>query len=873
MTGGSNIRAIGPDAPAEAEVSEGPIEETTLETSEEDIYEEWEEEVYSGPSKLRFVAPTLAVLLAAGWTGFFGWAYRTEIMSQPDPQGWVSLIAAWSMPVALIVGLWLLAMRNSRREAIRFGEVAATLSDKSAELEQRLSVVNRELSLAREFLAAQSRELESLGRVASERLSENADRLQALVVQNGEQVDAIANVSTTALDNMNRLRDDLPVIANSARDVSNQIGSAGRTAHGQIAELVSGFERLNEFGKASEQQVETIRARIEAALGTFETQTAEMEELAEARFGALREQSEQFRTELDGREVEALAAMRRRADALAEEFAKTRSALEDEEEEALRSLRARLMAMREEAQTVSSSVSGAEETALAAWKGRVEQLDGQLREAIAEIQRIDQAALESANRKLDALREEAEAVDDNIAQRDRKLLATILQRHQLIADREKQAIEQMTEQLDQFDAALEEKRAAQLAHAEEIAERGDAVAERIEHLRTTLAEMAESGSATQQSLAENTDAIVAKLTEGRSVMEGIDASVAQLTEASVRLLELIQASSEHTSKALPATLTDAETRLTAAKEHANELRAVIGEAGMKSEDLSSYVITARDTNRAAIHDLDGLSHRLGESFDEHDKRIAALRENLESFAGRSDELGEQARSALQKAVEALEEAVAATPDKLETLMGERIERITESVGSTTADAVEKALQESVTSSLVELEAATDRATGAGREVTVQLRDQLAKVNELAGNLETRVARAREMAEEEVGNDFARRVALITEALNSNSIDIAKSLSEDVSDTAWASYLRGDRGIFTRRAVRLLDNSEAREIAEIYDTDPDFRENVSRYIHDFEAMLRTMLSTRDGNALGVTLLSSDMGKLYVALAQAIERLRD
>ena len=32
-------------------------------------------------------------------------------------------------------------------------------------------------------------------------------------------------------------------------------------------------------------------------------------------------------------------------------------------------------------------------------------------------------------------------------------------------------------------------------------------------------------------------------------------------------------------------------------------------------------------------------------------------------------------------------------------------------------------------------------------------------------------------------------------------------------------------------------------------------------------------TRDGHALSVTLLSSDMGKLYVALAQAIERLRE
>ena len=34
----------------------------------------------------------------------------------------------------------------------------------------------------------------------------------------------------------------------------------------------------------------------------------------------------------------------------------------------------------------------------------------------------------------------------------------------------------------------------------------------------------------------------------------------------------------------------------------------------------------------------------------------------------------------------------------------------------------------------------------------------------------------------------------------------------------------------------------------------------------------MLAQRDGAPLGVTLLSSDMGKLYVALAQAIERLR-
>ena len=42
--------------------------------------------------------------------------------------------------------------------------------------------------------------------------------------------------------------------------------------------------------------------------------------------------------------------------------------------------------------------------------------------------------------------------------------------------------------------------------------------------------------------------------------------------------------------------------------------------------------------------------------------------------------------------------------------------------------------------------------------------------------------------------------------------------------------------------------------------------------DFEAMLRRILADGEGNTLAVTLLSSDMGKLYVALAQAIQHLR-
>src|SRR3546814_16500916 len=72
--------------------------------------------------------------------------------------------------------------------------------------------------------------------------------------------------------------------------------------------------------------------------------------------------------------------------------------------------------------------------------------------------------------------------------------------------------------------------------------------------------------------------------------------------------------------------------------------------------------------------------------------------------------------------------------------------------------------------------------------------------------------------------------------------------------------------------RSLDATEAREIVSVYDADPAFREQVNRYIHDFEAMLRAILTERHGSPLGVPLLSSDLGKLYVAPAPATEPLR-
>jgi len=255
------------------------------------------------------------------------------------------------------------------------------------------------------------------------------------------------------------------------------------------------------------------------------------------------------------------------------------------------------------------------------------------------------------------------------------------------------------------------------------------------------------------------------------------------------------------------------------------------------------------------------------------ENFANMLRSADEFDSRTEQLANKAQEELSQALDRLAQSARESVSTISETGAASISQLADKLGIEGAEAINRAIRATAAEATGRLEQAAAHASGVSREAAIQLREQLGAVSQLVENLEQRIIQARARAEEQVDNDFSRRVALITEALNSNAIDIAKALSTEVSDTAWAAYLRGDRGIFTRRAVSLLDASETKSIQQIYERDQDFREHVSRFIHDFEAMLRQVLSTRDGNALGVTLLSSDMGKLYVTLAQGIERLRD
>lgn len=783
----------------------------------------------TGPG--RYLSRVFIALIAA-WTGLYVWSQSGQTSSLTDLGQWVDWIGTWAIPVLLIVTVWLLVVRSSSHEAARFAGIAQSLGQESAQLESRLITVNRELSLAREFLATQSRELNYFGRAAAEGITRHAEKLEALLHDNGQKFEAIGNVSTAALANMEQLRDQLPVIANSSRDVSNQIGNAGRTAQDQLGALIDGFERLNEFGAASERQVQSLRARVDEALDAFALHAGHLDIATEQRFAGLRDEVEAFRARVDDAEDAHLEAMRTRSAAMLDQIDHAETQMRDRGEAALALLRSRLSDLATDIDGIETQLSDRANHASGAWADHL-------------------AALERRHSEL----------SDEIARRNAAMTGA-----------QSTAIDDLGHRLAEIDQTLDLRQQRSRSELEALAQDSEAVAERIAAAGATFAQVSENAREAQLSLTTAADRLAATLDDSREALDGTDMAVAALTDASVRLLDLLRASAQQSQSDLPAAIAASEDRLSALANQSDGVRNLLDQARDAGDALLRSIEAAETRARDAMVDVERFQNGFGETAQAQIDGIERLRLSVAALGEENRAVADVAQGTLRDAVAMLENATREAFATLSEGQDAHVRAIAGRIGEKSAAAIERAVAEHMEDAVASLQDAGQRSSAAGATAAAQLREQLAKVAELTDNLETRVARARSEAQERVDNDFSRRAALITESLNSGAIDVAKALSTDVADTAWASYLRGDRGIFTRRAVRLIENSEAREIAAIYNDDADFREHVNRYIHDFESMLRTLLSTRDGNALSVTMLSSDMGKLYVILAQALERLR-
>lgn len=391
------------------------------------------------------------------------------------------------------------------------------------------------------------------------------------------------------------------------------------------------------------------------------------------------------------------------------------------------------------------------------------------------------------------------------------------------------------------------------------------VEDRIDALHVQGVEKSQLLAASISALGGSADAMTEALKAGES-----------MANRTIGTTETLLIALDSAAREIDETLPDALTRL---DEKVAASKAVVTQA--KPELLA--LVTAAESTHDAIEaiagviaeqrrTLDHLSKTLLDTLAEGRVKADALGMMVDDTIGKTHAFAEDAAPRLVDALLRVRDTAAVAADKARETLATVIPEAADALEAASAEAMRRVTSDTVERQVAAIGDATAVAVDAATRATERLAGQVQEIAHQTALLETRFEDARAEREDHDRDTFARRVSLLIESLNSASIDITKTFAPDITDSAWAAYLKGDRGVFTRRAVRILEPADARDIARLYDDDAAFRDTVNRYIHDFEGMLRAVLAQRDGSPLGVTLLSSDMGKLYVALAQAIERLR-
>jgi hypothetical protein len=319
--------------------------------------------------------------------------------------------------------------------------------------------------------------------------------------------------------------------------------------------------------------------------------------------------------------------------------------------------------------------------------------------------------------------------------------------------------------------------------------------------------------------------------------------------------------------------------LSGAEGTTERLAAAVAAARPGVEELHSLAFSAADRLSAGAHEIgeqQGLVRGLLASItdgvggaEEHLARLNSVIANANLGASR---LQAETGPALVAALMQVRDASAHAANRAREAIHAVIPQSAQMMATETRKALEAAVRDGVAEQLREVETVATRAVEAAQSASERLTRQMLSIGQSAAALEAHIEKSQHDSRAADSEAFAKRSAMLIDSMHSAAIDVGKILSDEVDDRAWAAYLKGDRGVFTRRAVRLLGNSETRGLGAHYDTDGEFHASVDRYVHDFEAMLRRVLNERDGGMMGVTLLSSDMGKLYAALAQLVDRKR-
>lgn len=421
------------------------------------------------------------------------------------------------------------------------------------------------------------------------------------------------------------------------------------------------------------------------------------------------------------------------------------------------------------------------------------------------------------------------------------------------------------DRLNQARASAAEATGAQIAQLDEaLIENAD----RVSALSSALTQAAQDGKTLNVQLAQTLNGVTARI----AAMESLSGEQIKALETQVSSLQQsLDTLDGHSLEATQSTETLVE-RATAIVAMLVDARREIDTAMPAAIDRLQGLTSTSTDKLAMLPQMIGASNTgmatTLSRMQEAEQSLLAQRAALGELGGILDSMAVRIGQMTGDDASALQAALSRINEQARTIVDSTAGQFEQALSS----ALDKATGSAVDERLATIADASDQAVKAASAASERLMRQLITIADSSAALEARAAEVTTTIDAGGRETLARQMALLSEAMQSTAVDLVRLLDSDVADQAWEAYLKGDRSIFARRTLRLLHATEAKALLRRYEEEEEFRALVNRYVHDFETMLRGIMDTRDGQQLSVTLLSSDIGKTYVALAQAIERLR-
>lgn len=309
-------------------------------------------------------------------------------------------------------------------------------------------------------------------------------------------------------------------------------------------------------------------------------------------------------------------------------------------------------------------------------------------------------------------------------------------------------------------------------------------------------------------------------------------------------------------------------------EQADLLAQVVVQADEKIRALSGTLSTHTADVQNMSHALEVANNRTVSALDNAEQIIGQMNETSrhieEAIDTHATDMAEQAKRIfgnLEKVLNVFKSQSVVLDNEVQS-MTNRIGVLSESLSDHAKGMIQTA--KGVVQELNGIDKDFETGTQKARQIIDDMKHDVAQIkSDIDVNVQ-KVVRVFPAAHDHIQTDLLQDATVILDRLQSFSVDMAHIFTPRSEDMLWKKYYDGDQAVFMRHITKTIKSTQHKKMWQLYEENTDFRLAVTRYMAEFEGMTKKAQEGEDSKLLMSVLIGSDVGRLYMVLADMMKR---